>query len=137
MAEKYKSRHRTFGIFVVIITSAVETSVFASLAGLQNTDVQILTGFLTVAAVVLAALQTFLGFSDLQAQHKTAAAGYGEVRRDLDLLVMKFPEATGTASEPGTAELESIIKHLDDFDRASPTIPDKVWDAIVSKTPET
>jgi hypothetical protein len=137
MAELYKLRHRTFGIFVVIITSVVGTSVFAALAGLQILILQVVTGFLTVAAVVLAALQTFLGFSDLQSQHKTAAAGYGRVRRDLELLVMKFAEATGTAGELGTTELESIKKHLDDLDLASPTIPDDVWESTVKKTPET
>ena len=47
---------------------------------------------------------------------------------------MKFPEATGAANESGTDEIASIKKHLDDLDRTSPTIPDKVWDAIVKKS---
>ncbi|UCD31991.1 MAG: SLATT domain-containing protein [Desulfobacterales bacterium] len=134
IAEMYKVRHRRFGVWVVGITILVGTSVFAALAGMESPTAQALTAFLSVAAVILAALQTFLGFSDLQSQHKTAAAGYGDVRRDIELLVMKFPEATGAENELGTDEIASIKKHLDDLDMTSPTIPDKVWDAIVKKS---
>lgn len=134
MAEMYKVRHRRFGIWVVGISFLVGTSVFSTIAGMENPYIQVLTGFLSVAAVILAALQTFLGFSDPQSQHKTAAAGYGDVRRELELLVMKFPEATGALNEPGTDEIAAIKKHLDDLDMTSPTIPDEVWDTIAKKS---
>ena len=129
VAERYKRYHRLFGIVVVITTTAVGTSVFAALSGSTHPAIQICTGLLSVVAVVLAALQTFLGFGDLQAQHKTAAAGYGMIRRDVELLVMKFPNATGVANQPETTELEALKSHLDELDRASPAIPDKIWDA--------
>lgn len=135
LAERYKKLHRAFGIVVVFVTAVVGTSVFTSLGQKQEVWIQVGTGLLSVAAVVLAALQTFLGFSELQAQHKTAAAGYGICRRDLELLSMKFPNATGAAGEAGTAELEAIKKNLDDLDGGSPTIPERLWDAVVKKTP--
>src|SRR6266536_3062110 len=127
MAEMYKNRHRFFGIVVVLVTAIVGTSVFASLGKSPESWIQIFTGFLSIAAVVLSSLQTFLGFSEYQSQHKASAAGYGSCRRDLELLIMKFPEATGKSGEAGTMELELIKKSLDDLDKASPTIPDKIW----------
>jgi hypothetical protein len=134
MAEKYKANHRTFGTIVVIITALVGTSVFSTLSGTTNPTVQVVTSILSVAAVVLAALQTFLGFSDLQAQNKMAGVGYSQIRRDLDLLAAKYPKGRGGANTPEMAELESIKKHLDDLDNSSPTIPDKVWDKIWKAT---
>jgi hypothetical protein len=133
MAERYKDRHRVFGMIVVTVTAVVGTSVFASLGKAATFWIQISTGMLSIAAVVLSALQTFLGFSDLQTHHKTSAAGYGACRRDLEMLLMKFPGAKGLAGEPGTAELETIKKTLDDLDRSSPTIPQGVWDAVGAK----
>jgi len=135
LAEAYKNRHRLFGIAVVFVSAIVGTSVFASLGKSPVPWIQFCTGLLSVAAVVLAALQTFLGFAELQTQHKMAAAGYGICRRDIELLIMKFPTAQGTADEPGTSELEAVKKTLDELDRGSPTVPDKVWSAVVAKIP--
>jgi len=135
MAEKNKNHHRVLGVVVVFVTAVVGTSVFTSLGQKHDLWIQVGTGLLSVAAVVLSALQTFLGFSDLQVQHKTAAARYGTCRRDLELLTMKFPNATGVSGVSGTAELEAIKMNLDDLDRESPTIPDRAWDAVVKKNP--
>ncbi len=117
-----------FGTAVVVITSLVGTSVFSSLAGSSYLIIQIITAVLSVSAIVLAALQTFLGFAELQSQHKSAGVGYSKVRRDLEMLAVKFPGANGGADSPEMKELELITKHLDDLDSASPTIPDDVWD---------
>jgi hypothetical protein len=128
MAERYKRNHRSFGVSVVVLTSVVGTSVFASLTKI-TTDLylQIATGFLSIIAVVMAALQTFLGYADLQVQHKNAGVGYAIVRRSLEILLMKFPDASGRPDEPGTKEFDAINKQIEDLDRASPTIPDNVW----------
>jgi hypothetical protein len=141
MAEIYRKRHRCFGLAVVIATSVVGTAAFGSLAKVDMPPEREIwervgVGILSVLSTVLAALQTFLGFSDLQTQHKHGADGYSEVRRDIDLLLMKYPDATGAPSEDATAALDAIKKKLDDLDKASPTIPDTVYKAASAKTPE-
>lgn len=145
MAETYRVRHRAFGFAVVIATAVVGTTTFASLAkdilakGMPTeweNWIKAGTAILSVLATVLAALQTFLGFSDLQAQHKRGADGYSEVRRDIDLLLMKYPDVVGVPSEDATAAIDAIKKRLDDLDKASPTIPDGVYKAAAAKTPE-
>lgn len=72
MAERYKNRHRALGLVVVLVSAIVGTSVFASLGKATQIWIQFFTGLLSVAAVVLAALQTFLGFAELQAQHNVS-----------------------------------------------------------------
>jgi len=133
MAEMYRKRHRLFGVIVVVVTALVGTSVFAALGQTPDAWLQILTGLLSVGAVVLSALQTFLAFSDLQANYKASASGYGSCRRDIELLVMKFPSATGLADEAGTLELEKIKQTLDELDRTSPTLPERLWNAVRAK----
>lgn len=140
MAEIYRRRHRAFGFAVVVATSLVGTTIFASLAKTAppewGTWIKVGTGFLSVLATVLAALQTFLGFSELQTQHKRGGDGYSEVRRDIELLLMNHPNIEGAPNEVAASAMEAIKKKLDDFDRASPTIPDEIYNAASAKTPQ-
>jgi hypothetical protein len=133
LAEIYRKRHRKFGVIVVIVTAIVGTAVFAQLVTGRDWRIQLGTGLLSIGAAVLSALQTFLGFSEVQAQHKRAGDGYSISRRDFEFLIMKYPAASGVAGEPGTSELEALKKNLDELDRASPTIPDKIYDAAAAK----
>jgi Protein of unknown function (DUF4231) len=86
MAEIYRRRHRKFGVIVVIVTAVVGTAVFASLGKSPDIRIQFCTGLLSIGAAVLSALQTFLGFSELQTQHKRAGDSYSISRRDFELL---------------------------------------------------
>jgi hypothetical protein len=103
MAEIYRLRHRSFGLVVVVVTSVAGAAALGSLTKLANPsyDTLIKAGIalLSLFATVLAALQTFLGFSDLQNQHKRAADGYSIARREIESLLMKYPNATGQAGE--------------------------------------
>jgi hypothetical protein len=139
MAEIYRVRHRSFGLAVVITTSVVGTTTFGSLAegALKDWEVwiKIGTGILSVLATVLATLQTFLGFSELETQHKRGADGYSNVRRDVDLLLMNYPDVIGAPSEDATAAIDAIKKKLEYLDKASPTIPDGIYEAASAKTP--
>ena len=139
MAEAYRMRHRSFGLVVVVVTSVVGAAALGSLARLADPAhedlIKIGIALLSLLATVLAALQTFLGFSDLQNQHKRAADGYSIARREIESLLMKYPSATGIAGEKGTNEFEVVKKMLDELDKASPTIPDNVYECAAAKTP--
>ncbi len=139
MAEVFRWRHRKFGLFVVGVTSIVGAAALGSLAKLADPSyevwVKLAIGLLSLLATVLAALQTFLGYSDLQAQHKRAGDGYSTVRREVESLAMKYPDATGAADEKGTKEFDALKKVLDDLDKASPTVPDFAYERAKAKTP--
>src|SRR5436190_23971590 len=95
MAEGYRTRHRKFGLIVVVITSVSGAAALVSLTKLvdpsQDTWMELGVGLLSLAATVLSALQTFLAFSDLQGQHKKAGDGYSIARRGLQKLLTAFP----------------------------------------------
>jgi hypothetical protein len=133
MAEKYKRMHQIFGMVVVVVTALVGTSTFIALTGSTSRPVQVATAVLSVAAVVLSALQTFLGFADLQSKHQIAGVGYAQARRSLELLALEYPSGQGAAESREARELEDIKKLLDDLDKASPTIPNTEWDRVWAK----
>ncbi len=102
LAEIYRRRHRNFGVIVVIVTAVVGTAVFASLGQLPDLRIQLGTGLLSLCAAVLSALQTFLGFSELQTQHKRAGDGYSISRRNFEFLMMKYPTTNGGSPTAAT-----------------------------------
>lgn len=82
MAERLESQHKWFGILVIIITStAGATAILSELKG----DTKVWLGLITLLATILTALQTFLKLEEKANRHKVAAAGYGDVRRLLEL----------------------------------------------------
>lgn len=60
--DRYRRRHTRLGVAVVVITSIMGTSVFASLSENALLGARIITGVLVVVAAVLAGLQTFFNF---------------------------------------------------------------------------
>ena len=70
--------NRLFGISVVILTTIVGTSIFASI------DAKIAVGMLSMAAAVVSSLQLFLRHDDVVLRHKQAFAQYGQLRREIE-----------------------------------------------------
>lgn len=127
MAEKFRCRHRTLGLFVVSLSALVGTSIFATLQSTGSSVIKTVGGFLAIGAVVLSAMQTFLGFSELQAKHKIASAGYKTIERKLEILMMEN-QSSKDLSDQSTKDLKSIIGNLDEIDRISPVVPAKILD---------
>jgi hypothetical protein len=73
------------GIPVVCLSAFVGTSVFASLGKNVESNIRIIIGLISVAAAVLASLQTFLGFSEKAERHKVYGAHYGSLRRKIEV----------------------------------------------------
>lgn len=71
-----------------IVSAAVGTTLFSTLAA--STDVRLVTfaAFLSVIAVILVALQTFLNYGELSVSHRAAASAYGDLRRRIEELLV-------------------------------------------------
>lgn len=77
------------GIPVVVLSAAVGTSVFASLSADEGLSIAVRTALasLSVLAAILAGLQTFFGFAERGEKHRSVAARYGVVRREVEALL--------------------------------------------------
>jgi hypothetical protein len=129
-SEMFGRRNMALGVPVVITTSIVATSIFASLSQREtNIWLAIPTGLLSVLAAVLSSLQTFLRFSELSSAHKAAAVSYDGVKRRLDLFFLEFGRDSDRPS--ALKRLEEIAGKLDSIGGAAPTIPDSIYRLVI------
>src|SRR6266571_285389 len=76
-AIKNSKRHRQLGIFVVIITAIVGSAVFGALIKKDLPfEIQLATGFLSILATVLSAVQTFYSFESNATKMKAASVEF-------------------------------------------------------------
>jgi hypothetical protein len=109
------------GIPVVVLSTFVGTSVFATLQEQVDIRLRVLVGFLSVAAAVLASLQMFLRFSERAEQHRTIAARAGSLRREVEQLLATTPQ------EVAEDKLNSLRAEMDKLAEDAPSVSEKIW----------
>ena len=108
MANSLSHKGRFLGVPVIVITSLIGTSVFASLASeIIPAWSKMAVGFLSLAAVVLSSLQTFFNYSDRAEKHRSSGANFGAVRRKLEIIYAKREHGINID------EVEALRKELD------------------------
>jgi hypothetical protein len=121
------------GIPVVIITALVGTSIFGTLQDNPSAYIKIAVGVLSISATILAALQTYLGFSEKSAKHKEAGARYAALWRCLDLLKLELRSHGDEFASRAIEELKKIVATLDEAGKESPTVPDRAYKTAVTE----
>lgn len=119
-AGDFGSRKYFLGVPTVILTTLVGTSVFAALQEQLAYWVQISVGLASVAAALLSGLQTFLGDAERSEKHRTAAAQYGALGRELECCLSK-------GSEISEEQLSNLRHSLNKLAIESPNIPLKTY----------
>ena len=76
--------HYYIGIPSIVLSAIVGTAVFATLERTVDIGAKLVVAFISVAAAVLAAVQTFLRFSERSEAHRQAYAGYDGVVREIE-----------------------------------------------------
>ena len=114
--DRYNRRHTQLGVAVVVITSIMGTSVFASLSEDALLGARIITGVLVVVAAVLAGLQTFFNFEKRSLNHKGTADRYLALMKKAQRLTAFCKDGTASA-EDLKGELEAMSKEIEDIQR--------------------
>ena len=128
-ATMYERRSMALGLPAVILTAVAGTTVFATITSSPDPWVKVLTGVMSMAAAVLAALQTFLRYSELAERHKTASQNYGMLRREWEEMGIESASSTPPAP-PSAAFLKSFRERWDAVDQQSPNLPQNVYDSV-------
>jgi len=125
MSTKLSMQNLVMGVPVIMITALVGTSAFASiLSELIPIWAKIAVGFTSLLAAVISSLQTFFKFSERSEQHKTFAAKFGAVRRELEVL-----HVSGNAfQEPSYVNV--LRDKLDRLAEEAPAIPPRIFSHI-------
>ena len=124
---RYEHLHLWLGVPAVILGAIVGTAVFSSLAQSEiSVPVTIAVGFLSVASAALAALQTFLKYSELAEKHKLAGARFADLKHKIELVaVFRSNDVAAMADE-----LSRIEEQWSTIREESPNIPSKIWDSV-------
>lgn len=117
-ADHFGRKSYWLGIPVIGLTTLVGTSVFATLQKQPAVWLQITVGFASVAAAILASLQTFLGYSERAEKHRVAGAKYGALGRELEAL-------RASEGSPSGEDVAELRKRLDTLALESPNNP--IW----------
>ena len=124
-ADAYERRNLWLGVPVVVLSAITGTVVFTTSAQPELLE-KIVVGLFSVAAAVLASLQTFLRYSELAQKHKAAAIKYGALRRELEEAL-----ATYSAEHPfGAGFMASIRERWDALDDESPVVVKRIYDPV-------
>jgi len=106
---------------VVILSAVVGTSLFASLAASDHTGVvvRVVAGAVSLAAAALGSVQTFLKYSEKAEKHRSAAARYGAIRRELEVMLAlkRFDDG----------QLEKVRKEIDSLSAEAPEVPKHIF----------
>ena len=120
-AEETRRKSIWLGLPVVIMTTLVGTSAFATFNEDSGPEAKILVGVISIAAAVLASIQTFLGYSQVAERHRIAATRYANARRTIEVALTRHDASA----------VDTIRGEMDKVGGASPQIGTKDWDRSV------
>jgi hypothetical protein len=115
-----------FGVPVVILTTFVGTSVFATLQHHVNLWLRILVGMVSVLAAVLASLQTFLRFGERAEKHRTAAESWAALKRDMEAMIALHPTYPESRGDP-KKYLDDVRQRFAQVAQQSPEMGEQGW----------
>jgi hypothetical protein len=130
-SKRAHSMHLRLGVPVVVSTTIVGTTIFGTLSKNPQVFWMVLTGLLSLAAAVLAALQTFFRHAEVAEKHRVAAASYAGLQRELDVYLMKHRKVDAGDRAAALDELQSCLHKLDELEKASLDVPDRLYDQAV------
>ncbi|MFL6207532.1 MAG: SLATT domain-containing protein [Pyrinomonadaceae bacterium] len=117
------------GVPVVILTTLVGTSVFATLQKETATSIKIAVGIASVLAAIMAGLQTFLRYSERAERHRVSGGKYGTLRREVEQR-LAFPLSN---SDELNNYIDLLRQRWDKLSEDCPTAPDRIWDRAGSQ----
>jgi hypothetical protein len=121
-AVEFERRARFLGVLVVILSTAVGTSIFSGLG--SSSTWRIVTGLLSLTAAVLSSVQALLKYPELVQLHRVAARKYGQLRRELEAQLSLEPGDQGKLAE----FLDRFMNKWNDVQAQAPNLPQRLYD---------
>ncbi|WP_157124267.1 SLATT domain-containing protein [Nocardia pseudovaccinii] len=126
-AKRADAMNRILGVPVVALSALVGTSIFATLRAQPEWYWVVAAGFVALLASVLAALHTFLGYSEVSKRHTEAATAFGQLKREMDILSLHLRLALPDPNQ-GLEQLRPLVDRFSVYSADSPTVDDKLYD---------
>ena len=126
-AKLANQKHMLLGVPAIVTSTAVGTAIFASLNDNPSNTIKVLAGTVSLLGATLSALQTFFKFSELAERHRVAGAEYGDVKRRLDLFLVKYGSKDLSFEAEAIEKLAEIVDLLSKLAKESPDVPDAAY----------
>jgi hypothetical protein len=126
LAGRLAGRNIQLGVPVVVLTTIIGTSVFATLQKEVGTGWRLAIGVVSVLAAVLASVQTFLRFAERAEQHRAAAENWAAIRREIAQKRALHPEYLAARGDP-QKYLDGLRRQIDQVSAQSPEMGEKTW----------
>ncbi|MBA2751069.1 MAG: SLATT domain-containing protein [Actinobacteria bacterium] len=124
LASRMRRRNIAVGVPAVVLSAVVGTSLFATLSEANvPTSLRVTIGLISLIAAVLAALQTFFGFSQRAERHVIAGDWYSAIRRQMEETIA-LPEEE---RDPPRECLDGIRKEMSKISQQAPEIGQALW----------
>jgi hypothetical protein len=129
-ATHFERLHYWIGVPVVILSTLVGTSVFATLQKDAGTSMKVAIGTASITAAIMAALQTFLRYAERAERHRATAIKYGALKQTMELkgFLYNTPEQVKIFEDFLYSKLETWNRLNED----SPTLPKSIYDRVYS-----
>ena len=129
-AERFRRWHFLLGIPAVVLSSIVGTAVFATLQK-ENVGIsaRIVIALISIAAAVLAGLQTFLRLAESATAHGGAADWYAAIKRDIEQILAMRREERGNAK----ACTDALRKEINKVGQKSPELRESLWTDVAER----
>ena len=115
-------RNVWLGVPVVVLTTFIGTSVFATLERTVGLELRITVGLVSVLAAVLASLQTFLRFAERAERHRAAGERWAAIAREIAQMVALHPTYLASRGDP-KQYLDELRRRMDEIAAESPPMP--------------
>jgi hypothetical protein len=122
-ASSLEKQHWRISVPTVILTTVVGTSMFATLQDSPNRTIKMLIGFASVAAAVLAALQSGLKLQERAQMHRISGNKYGGLKREIEQAMTFHAEATEEFVTNLRLRWNQLVEEC-------PVIPQRVWNRV-------
>lgn len=126
-ARKYAKGQFAMGIPSLILSTVVGTSVFSAVS--EKAPLELWVGILSIAAAVLAALQTFMDFGGRSDRHRNAAVKYKASIRLLEESIVQLKQGVVFTKD----EISSIRTALDSLEETAPVVMPMIHNNIEKK----
>lgn len=130
LAGRLAKRNIQLGAPIVILTTIIGTSVFATLEEQVESGWRIAVGLVSVLAAVLASLQTFFRFAERAEQHRIAAELWAAIRRHIGEMLALHP---GYLHGDPQKYLAALRQRMDETSKQSPAMGQATWERALAK----
>jgi len=126
-ANSFKKCHVFVGLSLILFTTITSVLTFANLC--ENYElVPVITG---VLATILAAVQTFMNFSEQADVHRNVARRYGELKKEIEYIINFTPDISDLPERSSY-----ILKKENEIAQDAPNTPSCYWERATKETEE-